>query len=105
MTEAFRQNRVATAKAAVFGYSFGDVVVLEECLQFGWTNPRGNFCLLTSALEHSHLQTSPSIVVLTDAGHAATRHIDVSVPHDSPPPPGVSLGLPYSTRDGKGDAR
>ena len=43
VTEAFRQVSVQWAGAPISGYSFGDWVVADRRLQFGWRNSPGFF--------------------------------------------------------------
>ena len=105
MTDAFRQVRVQGAKSSVFGYSCEDLVIIDRCLDFGWTNSPGNYCLLTSALEHAHLQTSAGDATVTAEGWKATQHIDVIEPPVSPPPPSFPPGCrtPPGAGGGKAD--
>ena len=77
---AFRNVPVRPEKSAVFGYAFGEWVVIDRRLEFGWTNSPRYFCLLTSALEHSHAATAFADAVVTEQGRAATAHINVQPP-------------------------
>ena len=80
LTDAFRNVPVRPEKSAVFGYAFGEWVVIDGRLEFGWTNSPGYFCLLTGALEHSHAATTFADAVVTEQGRAATAHINVQPP-------------------------
>ena len=69
--DAFRQVPVEITRAPVFGYVFGDLVVVDRRLQFGWRNSPGFWCLFSSALEHAHNNTSHCNAVCTDSGREA----------------------------------
>ena len=96
-----RQVQIEITRAPVFGYVFGDLVVVDRRLQFGWHNNPGYWCLFASALEHAHSNTSYRSAVCTDSSREATRHVVVRSPCESraaalPPgyvaPPGRGAG-------------
>lgn len=55
---AFRQACVDVNKSPTFGYVFEDVVVIDRCLQFGWTSSPSLWGVCASAVEHAHNQTT-----------------------------------------------
>ena len=55
---AFRQVLVDPAGAPVFGYVFGDRVVVDLREQFGWRNRPGFWVFMASALEHAHTHST-----------------------------------------------
>ena len=63
-----------------FGYVFGNFVVVDRRLVFGWRNSPGFYCLLAGAIEHAHGFTSFYDAVVTPQGSAATRHVRVDIP-------------------------
>ena len=105
MTDAFRKVRVQGARSAVFGYSCEGFVIIYRCLEFGWINSPEELCLLTSALEYAHLQTSAGDATVIDGGWKATQHIDVIDPPVSSPPPSFPPGCrtPPGAGGGKAD--
>lgn len=64
-------------------------------MEFGWTNSPGYFCLLTSALENAHSDTTFADAGVTAQGRAAAAHIGVPSPVESeqlvPFPPGCRI--------------
>lgn len=105
MTDAFRQVPVCGRDSPVFGYSFGKWVIVDRRLEFGWTNSPGNFCLLTSAIEHAHLHTKFDDAVVTNQGKVATQHITVpaAVGVESPPPFPPHCRIPPGVGGGAAD--
>ena len=77
---AFRQVPVEWNGCPKFGYVFGDFVVVDRRLVFGWRNSPGFYCLLAGAIEHAHGSTSFNDAVVTPQGLAATRHVRVDIP-------------------------
>ena len=110
--DAFRQVVVEWDGCTKFGYVFGDFVVVDRLLVFGWRNSPGFFCLLAGAIEHAHGSTSFDDAVVTHQGLAATRHVRVDIPAvgeapvQSPPecrvPPGQGGGGGRRTCFGSG---
>ena len=78
--DAFRQMAVEWDDCTKFGYVFGDFVVVDRRLVFGWRNSPGFYCLLAGAIEHAHGSASFDDAVITPQGLAATRHIRVDIP-------------------------
>ena len=56
--DAFRQVAVEWDGCTKFGDVFGDSVVVDRRLVFGWRNSPGFNCLLAGAIEHAHGSTS-----------------------------------------------
>ena len=52
--DTFRQVAVKWDGCTKFGYVFGDSVVVDRRLVFGWRNSPGFYCLLAGATEHAH---------------------------------------------------
>ena len=52
--DTFRQVAVKRDGCTKFGYVFGDSVVVDRRLVFGWRNSPGFYCLLAGAIEHAH---------------------------------------------------
>ena len=78
--DAFRQVAVEWDGCTKFGYVFGDFVVVDTRLVFGWRNSPGFYCLLAGAIEHAQGSTSFDDAVFTPQGLAATRHVRVDIP-------------------------
>ena len=78
--EAFRQVLVDPSRAAYFGYTFGDMAVVELCLEYGWRSSPGFWGLLASAVEHSHNHTSFFTHAVTDIGRRDAQPIQMA-PH------------------------
>ena len=78
--DAFRQVVVEWDGCTKFGYAFGDFVVVDRRLVFGWRNSPGFYCLLAGAIEHAHGSTSFDDAVVTLQGLAATRYVRVDIP-------------------------
>jgi len=96
--DAFRQVLVDPAGASTFGYVFGNRVVVDLRLQFGWRNSPGFWGLMTSALEHAHTHTTFQGADVSRQGAAAVSHVEVSpprgvqvvaIPRDCGPVPGA----------------
>ena len=106
VTDAFRQVAVQWSGAPVFGYSVGDLVVVDRRLVFGWRNSPGNFCVMTAALEHSHNHTSVANAVVTDLGRTATNHVEVPLPseRETPPPFPPGCRIPPGSGGGRSDS-
>lgn len=82
---AFRQIYVECGKSPVFAYVWDDVVIIDQCLQFGWTNSPALWSVGAAAVEKAHNATTIDSAVITSAGRAATSHVRVE-----PPRPGAS---------------
>ena len=78
--DAFRQVAVEWDGCTKFRCAFGDFVVVDRRLVFGWRNSPGFCCLLAGANEHAHGSTSFDGAVVTPQGLAATRHVRVDIP-------------------------
>ena len=81
--DAFREVPVEITRAPVFGYVFGDFVVVNRRLHFGWRNSQGFWCSFASALEHVHNNTSRRRAVYTDSGREAIQHVVVTPSRES----------------------
>ena len=95
--DAFRQVLVDPAGAPTFGYVFGDHVVVDLRLQFGWRNSPGFWGLMASALEHAHTHSTFQGADVSQQGAAAVAHVELSsprgvrvvaIPRDCGPVPG-----------------
>lgn len=62
---AFRQIRVHVNQSPVFVYVFRDVVVVDQCLQFGWTSAPVGWGVCASAVKHAHNRTTFRNAVVT----------------------------------------
>ena len=78
--DAFRQVAGEWDGCTKFVYVFGDFVVVDRRLVFGWRNSPGFYCLLAGAIEHAQGSTSFDDAVVTPQGLAATRHVRVDIP-------------------------
>ena len=87
--EAFRQVPVDPEGAPVFGYKFGNHVVVDLRLQFGWRSSPGFWGLFSAALEHAHTHTTFQHAEVTAHGAAAVDHVTVV-----PPRGGRAAALP-----------
>ena len=100
---AFRQVSVNVNQSPTFSYVFGDVVVIDRCLQFGWTSSPSLWGVCAAAVEHAHNHTTFQNAVITPEGRAATSHVQIVPPREGesraklPPdcvfPPGSGGGL------------
>ena len=73
--DAFRQVAVEWDGCKSFGYVFGDIVVVDRRLVFGWRNSPGFYFLLAGEIEHAHDSTSFDDAVVAPQGLTATRHV------------------------------
>ena len=80
---AFRQVPVQVNKSPVFGYVFEDLVVVDRCLQFGWTSSPSAWGVCASAVEHAHKRTTVRDAVVTPEGRAATSHVKIVPPRQN----------------------
>jgi len=80
---AFRQVSVDVDHAPIFGYVFDEWVVVDRCLQFGWTSSPAFWGVCTAAVEHSHNHTTFQNAVVNPEGLAAASHVRVVPPHAS----------------------
>ena len=78
--DAFRQVAVEWDGCTKFGYIFGNFVVVDRRLVFGWRSSPGLYCLLAGTIEHVHGFTSFDDAVVTPQGSAATCHVRVDIP-------------------------
>ena len=78
--DAFRQVPMEWDGCTKFGYVFGDFVVVDRRLVFGWRNSPGFYCLLAGSIEDAYGSTSFDDAVVTPQGLAATRHVRVDIP-------------------------
>lgn len=78
--DAFLQVAVEWNGCMKFGYVFGDFVVVDRRLVFGWRNSPGFYWLLAGAIEHAHGSTSYDNAVVTPQGLSATSHVRVDIP-------------------------
>ena len=81
--DAFRQVPVEITRAPWFGCVFSVLVVVDRRLQFGWCKSPDFWCLVASALEYAHNNTSYRSAVCTDIGREATWHVVVRPPCES----------------------
>lgn len=66
--EAFRHVLVDPARAAYFGYVFGNMTMVDLCLEFRWHGSPSFWGLLAAGLEHAHDNTSYFTHAVTDIG-------------------------------------
>ena len=74
---AFRQVFTEVDKAPTFSYVFEDFVIVDQCLQFGWTSSPALWGVCAGAIEHAHNNTTFSDAEVTAEGIEATRHVRV----------------------------
>lgn len=79
---AFRQVAVQINQSPTFGYVFEDVVVVDRCLQFGWTSSPAVWGVCASAIEHAHRRTTVQDAVTTPDGRTATSHVQEVPPRE-----------------------
>lgn len=89
---AFRQVLVSWAGNQVFAYAFGDLLVIDRRLMFGWRNSPRYFCLFSDALRHSHAATSRKNAIVSKLGKKATQHVTVTRPPENEQPAALPLG-------------
>lgn len=75
---AFRQIPVDPAGAAAFAYVFGEFVVVDLRLQFGWRGSPGWFGLAAGAIEHAQCHTTKDTAVFTPSGLRAVEHVNIA---------------------------
>ena len=78
--DVFRQVSVDPAGAPNFGYVFGDHVVVDLRLRFGWRINPGFWGLMASALEHAHTHSRFQGADFFQQGAAAVAHVELSPP-------------------------
>ena len=61
--------------AAKFGCVFGEYVVVDLFLNFGWHSRPGNWDLVASSLEHAHNQTNFQDEVASQHGRSVVAHV------------------------------
>ena len=64
-------------KSPVFSYMFENSVIIDRCLQFGWTSSPSLWGVCAAAVEHAHNNTSFSSAEITREGREATSHVHV----------------------------
>ena len=67
-------------KAPTFSYVFEDIVIVDRCLQFGWTSSPALWGVCAAAVEHAHNQTTFSSAEVTAEGKEATSHANIEPP-------------------------
>lgn len=77
---AFRQIYVECSKSPSFGYVWGTNVIIDQCLQFGWTSSPALWGVGAAAVEKAHNNTTIDSAVITPEGRAATSHVRVEPP-------------------------
>ena len=82
--DAFRQVLVDASVAPVFGYVFGDRVVVDLPLKFGLRNSPGFWGLMASALKHAHTHSTFQGVDVSQQGASAVAHVRISPPRGVP---------------------
>ena len=80
---AFRQVSVEAKKSPTFSYVFGDFVIIDRCLQFGWTSSPSLWGVCAAAVEHAHNNTTFTNAVVTPEGRKATSHVQVVPPREN----------------------
>ena len=80
---AFRQVFVEAKKSPTFSYVFGDFVIIDRCLQFGWTSSPSLWGVCAAAVEHAHNNTTFTNAVVTPEGREATSHVQVVPPREN----------------------
>ena len=97
---ALRQVFIEAKKSPTFSYVFGDFVIIDRCLQFGWTSSHSLWGVCAAAVEHAHNNTTFTNAVVTPEGREATSHVQIVPPRENeargrlPPdcvsPPGIA---------------
>jgi len=59
---------------------WGDHVIIDQCLQFGWTNSPAIWGVCAAAVEKAHNNTTFDSVEISREGQAATSHVRVEPP-------------------------
>lgn len=99
---AFRQVQVQVNQSPVFGYVFGDIVIVDRYLQFGWTSSPSVWGVCASAVEHAHRRTTVGNAVITPEGRAATSHVRVVPPRENEVPGEMPSNCAYPQDSGGG---
>ena len=99
LKSAYRQICVDIEKAPTFASLFRNVVIIDRCLQFGWTSSPSFWGVCAAAMQHAHTRTNIRNALITAEGRQATSHVRVEPPREGevqaelPPddvyPPGV----------------
>ena len=55
---AFRQVSTDIEKAPTFSYVFDEFVIVDRCLQFGWTSSPALWGVCATAVDHAHNHTT-----------------------------------------------
>ena len=82
--DVFRRVLADPADAPAFGYVFGDRIVVDLRLQFGWCNSPGFWWLMASALEHAHTHSTFQGADVSQKEAAAVAHVAISPPRGVP---------------------
>eukprot|EP00752_Nemacystus_decipiens_P007888 g7048.t1 len=81
---AFRHIPVDPGGAQVFGYLWGDLLVVDLRLPFGWRGSPGWFGLVAGGIEHAQCNITVDTVVRTPSGVKAVEHVRVEPPSGRP---------------------
>ena len=84
LKSAFRQVPVSPGGAQAFAYVFGEFLVVDLRLQFGWRGSPGWFGLVAGAIEHAQCNTPVEEAVFTPSGLRAVEHVRVEPPTGRP---------------------
>lgn len=102
VAQAYRQVVMSWGNGTMFGYPFGDWIVVDRRLPFGWVNSAGYFCLFSAALKHSHTNTTMANAVVSRAGKQAISHVTVSAPRKGERPQRLPRGCRVPPGQGGG---
>ena len=80
---AFRQIFVEAKKSPTFSYVFENFVIIDRCLQFGWTSSPSLWGVCAVAVEHAHSNTTFTNAVVTPEDREATSRIQVVPPREN----------------------
>ena len=70
-------------KSPTCSYVFGDFVIIDRCLQFGWTSSPSLWGVCVAVVEHAHNNTTFTNAVVTPEGREATSHVQVVPPREN----------------------
>ena len=82
--DAFPHVLLDPAGAPAFGYAFGDRVIVDLRLQFGWRNSPGFWGLMASALKHACTYFTFQGADIFQQGAAAVAHVGIYPPRGVP---------------------
>ena len=77
VNDAFRNVRINPDQAHNFGYTLGDLLVVDLRLPFGWTGSPGHFGVTASAAEHAHRNTNLSTAQILPEGVDMMKHVKI----------------------------